>query len=146
MREQLLPWLVNESVGYLDKQKSIQQGVDRIFAAPETVLLAKHKVVLDKEAARLQKIEDDKVKAAEEKLMARKERREVRRLKRLNRDKTNLFNKIFSDIIQKARQDNIDPFSVRIVDFDGGNAANEFVLTVPGGLILQMYMLFSVMK
>jgi hypothetical protein len=64
----------------------------------------------------------------------------------LNRDKTNLFNKIFSDIIQKGKQDNIDPFSVRIVDFDGNNATNEFVLTVPGGLILQMYMLFSVMK
>jgi hypothetical protein len=79
MREQLLPWLVNESVGYLDKQRSIQQGVDRILVAPETVLLAKHKVVLDKEAGRLQKIEDDKVKAAEKKLMARKERREVRR-------------------------------------------------------------------
>ena len=146
MREQLLPWLVNESVGYLDKQEKIQKGFDRLFSNPVNCLVKKHDIFLKKESDRLAKIEDDKRVKAENKAIKRAEKKENRRLVNMSAAKTTLYNTVEKEIINKMRSDSFDPFGIRMVDFDGNRVPNEYVLVVPGGFILQLWMMFSIMR
>lgn len=76
MREQLLPWLVEESCKYLKKQEKIQSGADRLCSVPSQVLLDKHRVFLKQEADRLQKIEEEKIAKAKRKAIKRAEKAE----------------------------------------------------------------------
>ena len=126
-REQLLPWLIGESVDYLLKQDQIKNGCDKLFSIPSEILLTKHQIFLKKEEDRLKKIEDDKVKKAERKAIKRAEKKEHRRLTRMSKEKTDLYTAIEREIINRTRSDNIDPFNTRIVDFDGNDVPGEFV-------------------
>jgi len=64
----------------------------------------------------------------------------------LSEAKTKLYSAVEKDIINKGRSDSFDPFGIKMVEFDGTGAANEYVLVIPGGFVLQLWMMFSTMR
>ena len=79
LRQKVIPWLSNQSNNNLISQCYISQALDRMLENPTETLLRKHGFFLNRERARLKKIEDDRIKAEEDFQEARKQRRERRR-------------------------------------------------------------------
>ena len=145
LRQKVIPWLSNQSNNNLISQCYISQALDRMLENPTETLLRKHGFFLNRERARLKKIEDDRIKAEEDFQEARKQRRERRRQLRLNRDKRGLETKCLNEIVNKMRSDVTDPLAIRFVDFDGGDHT-DFCFVLPGGIILELYKMFSVFR
>ena len=90
MHEKMIPWLVDQVVLTLETQEGHKVALDKMLREPSNTLMAKHATRLQQDRDRLQKIEDDKKRAEEEFQRGRAQRRERRRLLRLNRDKRGL--------------------------------------------------------
>lgn len=141
LRESYVPWLVEGIREVLINKNTCEALTDRVVQEPRDILLIKHAYTLQKERDRLRKIEEGKQKDLEDFEEGRRERRERRRLLRLNRDKRGLLKKITDTIQNRQKNDVADPLAVRMVELDGSSANNEFVFVIPGGLLLELFMI-----
>ena len=143
MLNDVLPWMIDKTEGFLGDQNSVDNNAESILTAGIVIKAVEHRDTLRKRQERLLQEERDAKRRAKEKEIFRQQRREARIKREKDQKKQQLRDEIFRLFIRPGEVQQ-PAAAVDLMDSHGNYVKNTTFLGSLGGHVQQLYYVIAV--